>query len=56
MAEASGGERRKRTNDEVAISTVELQPDFKTIQVCLVENIKYLNGHKMFGYTLYLQD
>ena len=26
--------------DEAGIRGVELQPDFKTIQVCLVENIK----------------
>ena len=31
----------RRTTDEAGIRTaVELQPDFKTIQVCLVENIK----------------
>ena len=29
----------RRTNDEVGIRAVE-QPDFKTIQVFLVENIK----------------
>ena len=28
------------TNDEGGIRDVELQPDLKTIQVCLVENIK----------------
>ena len=30
----------RRTNDEAGIRGVELQPDIKTIQVCLVENIK----------------
>ena len=34
------GREERRTNDEGGIGAVELQPDFKTIQVCLVENIK----------------
>ena len=37
------------------IRAVEFQRDFKTIQVCLVENIKYLDVHKMFECTLYLR-
>ena len=41
MAVASGGEReRGRRTNEAVIRAVELQPDFKTIQVCLVENVK----------------
>ena len=50
------GERR-RTNDEAGIRAVELQPDFKTIQTCLVENVKdiyKLDGHKMFEYKDYI--
>ena len=56
-----GGRRRKqgrRTSDEACIRGVELQPDFNTIQVCLVENIKdtsYLHVHKMFDCALYLR-
>ena len=30
----------RRTNDEAGIRGVDLQLDFKTIQVCLVENMK----------------
>ena len=30
----------RRTNDQAGVRAAELQPDFNTIQVCLVENIK----------------
>ena len=41
MAVASGDETEtRRTNEEAGIRAVELQPDVKTIQVCLVENVK----------------
>ena len=30
----------RRANDQAGIRVVELQPDFNTIQVCLVENIE----------------
>ena len=30
----------RRANDQAGIRVVELQPDFNTIQVCLVEHIK----------------
>ena len=33
------GRKGRRTNDKVGIRAVELQPDFKTIKACLVENI-----------------
>ena len=39
------GVRRRagsRTNDEAGIRVVELQSDFKTIQICLVQNAKYI--------------
>ena len=34
------GREGRKTNGEVGIRAVELQLDFKTIQVCMVENIK----------------
>ena len=34
------GRQGRRTNDQARIRAVELQPDFNTIQVRLVENIK----------------
>ena len=43
LAVTSGAETEtgnERTNDQAGIRAVELQPDFNTIQVCLVENIK----------------
>ena len=50
------GRAGRRPNDEADIRAVELQPDFKTIQVCLVEDIKgHLDGHKMFECVLYLR-
>ena len=30
------------TNDEAGIRAVELQREFKTMQVCMFENIKYI--------------
>ena len=41
----------RRTNDEASIRAVELQPDFKAIQVCLIENIKDIKMVTMFEYT-----
>ena len=34
------GREGRTTNDEAGIRAVEIQPDFKTIQVCLIGNIK----------------
>ena len=45
----------RRTNDEASIRAVELQPDFKAIQVCLIENIKDIKMVTMFEYTKYLR-
>ena len=48
------GREGRRTNDEAGIRAVELHPDFKTIQVCLVESIKdILDGHKMIKYIIF---
>ena len=33
------GREGRRNNDEAGIRAVELQPDFNTIQVCVIENI-----------------
>ena len=32
----------RRTNEESSFRAVELQPHFKAIQVCLIENIKVI--------------
>ena len=42
MAVASNGERKRGKEDyrQAGIRGVELQPDFETIQVCLVKNLK----------------
>ena len=52
------GRKGRRTNDEAGIRVVELQADFNAIQVCLVENIKYiymvtkcLNTHYIYDKT-----
>ena len=52
------GREGRWTNDETGIRAVELQPDFRIIQVCLDENINdiymgiiFLNTHFIFGKT-----
>ena len=50
------GKEGRRTNDEAGIRAVQLQPDFKTMQACRVENIKDIYMvTKMFEYTFYLR-
>ena len=39
----------------MGIRAVELQPDFKTTQICDGNFKGHLDGHKMFEYTLYLR-